>query len=261
MSLTAYAGGMRLVRVSISGHPTYGVVEGTQVRLLAGPPFEAVEFSGTRVDWDESALLAPVEPTKVVCVGKNYADHAAEMGGEVPPEPVIFIKPSTSVVAPGAAIVLPAQSHEIHHEAELAVVIGRRCHQVRPGEAAAYVLGYTVANDVTARDLQRSDQQWTRAKGFDTFCPLGPWIETDFDPGAADVTCVVDGQTRQSGNTRDLVRSALDMVSWISQVMTLLPGDVVLTGTPAGVGPLQAGQTVVCTVAGIGALSNPVVLP
>jgi 2-keto-4-pentenoate hydratase/2-oxohepta-3-ene-1,7-dioic acid hydratase in catechol pathway len=260
MPLDAYAGGMRVVRVWVDGLEVHGVVVGDEVRLLAQPPFSGVEYRGDTVQFNPNALLAPVLPSKVVCVGKNYADHAAEMGGEVPAEPVIFLKPPTSVVAPGAPIILPSQSQEVHHEAELAVVIGRRCHRITAAEAADFVFGYTVANDVTARDLQRSDQQWTRAKGFDTFCPIGPWIETDFDPKAARVTCVVDGQTRQDGNTRDLVRSAADMVAWISQVMTLLPGDVVLTGTPAGVGPLQAGQTVVCTVDGIGSLSNPVVL-
>ena len=252
---------MRIVRVSVKGLPSYGVVDGNVVRLLASAPYEGVEFTGNQVDWDESALLAPVEPGKVVCVGKNYADHAAEMGGEVPPEPVIFLKPSTSVIGPGAAIVLPPQSSEVHHEAELAVVIGRTCRNAQPDEVAAHVLGYTVANDVTARDLQRSDGQWTRAKGFDTFCPIGPWIETDIDVSDAAVMCTVDGQTRQSGTTLDLVRGVAEMVSWISRVMTLEPGDVVLTGTPAGVGPLQAGQTVVCSIEGIGSLSNPVVLP
>lgn len=252
---------MRVVRVSNGGAATYGVLEGDSVRLLTGAPYGTLDFSGEQVAFDASTLLAPAEPTKVVCVGKNYADHAAEMGGEVPPEPVIFIKPSTAVIGPGAPIVLPPQSAEVHHEVELAVVIGRTCHAIEPGRVAAHILGYTVANDVTARDLQRSDGQWTRAKSFDTFCPLGPWIETEFDPADAAISCTVDSETRQDGNTSDLVRGAHEMVSWISQVMTLLPGDVVLTGTPAGVGPLAEGQTVSCHIEGIGTLVNPVVLP
>jgi 2-keto-4-pentenoate hydratase/2-oxohepta-3-ene-1,7-dioic acid hydratase in catechol pathway len=201
-----------------------------------------------------------VLPSKVVCVGKNYADHAKEMGGEVPAEPVIFIKPNTAVIGEGDPIVLPKQSKEVHHEAELAVVISHLCKDVSVERAGEVILGYTVANDVTARDLQHSDGQWTRAKSFDTFCPLGPWIETELDPTALAISCEVNDEERQNGNTRDLVRSAHEMVAWISSVMTLLPGDVILTGTPAGVGPIVDGDTVMVTIQGIGTLSNPVVL-
>jgi 2-keto-4-pentenoate hydratase/2-oxohepta-3-ene-1,7-dioic acid hydratase in catechol pathway len=192
-------------------------------------------------------------------VGKNYADHAKELGGEVPAEPVIFIKPSTTVIGENDPIILPMQSKNVHHEVELAVVISHLCKNVDVNRASEVILGYTIANDVTARDLQNSDVQWTRAKSFDTFCPLGPWIETELDPTNVELTCEVNGEVKQSGNTKDMIRSAHEMVAWISTVMTLLPGDVILTGTPAGVGPIVDGDTVDVTIEGIGTLSNPVV--
>jgi 2-keto-4-pentenoate hydratase/2-oxohepta-3-ene-1,7-dioic acid hydratase in catechol pathway len=205
-------------------------------------------------------LLAPVIPrSKVVCIGKNYADHAAEMGGDVPAEPVIFIKPNTTVIGDGDAIVLPPQSQNVHHEAELAVVISHLCRNVDVERAGEVILGYTCANDVTARDLQERDGQWTRAKSFDTFCPIGPWIETDLDTSDLAISCEVNDEVRQNGNTKDLVRSVHEMVAWISTVMTLLPGDVILTGTPAGVSPIVAGDDVSVTIAGIGTLTNPVI--
>jgi 2-keto-4-pentenoate hydratase/2-oxohepta-3-ene-1,7-dioic acid hydratase in catechol pathway len=201
-----------------------------------------------------------VIPSKVVCVGKNYRDHVAEMGGDVPTEPLLFLKPSSSVIGPGEAIRIPTElTDEVHHEAELAVVIGALLQQVTPEEAALGILGFTAANDVTARDLQRREDQWTRAKGFDTFCPIGPAIATDVDPRDLTVRCSVDGEVRQDGTTADLVFDVPTLVSYISQVMTLLPSDVVLTGTPAGVGPITPGQTVKVEIEGIGALENPVV--
>jgi len=253
---------MRIARVSVpelSG-PVFGLVTGTKIEILKGHPFAELEPSGVVFDLEKVKILSPVLPSKVVCVGKNYADHAKEMGGEVPIEPVIFIKPSTTVIGENDPIVLPAQSKNVHHEVELAVVISHLCKNVEVDRAAEVILGYTIANDVTARDLQNSDGQWTRAKSFDTFCPLGPWIETDLDPTNLDLSCEVNGEIKQSGNTRDLIRSAHEMVAWLSQVMTLLPGDVILTGTPAGVGPIVAGDVVDLTVQGIGTLSNPVVL-
>jgi 2-keto-4-pentenoate hydratase/2-oxohepta-3-ene-1,7-dioic acid hydratase in catechol pathway len=192
-------------------------------------------------------------------VARNYADHAAEMGGEVPAEPMIFLKPSTAVVGPEASIRIPPQSQQVEHEAELAVVIGRLCKDVPVERVPEVVLGYTCANDVTARDLQARDGQWGRAKGFDTFCPIGPWIVTDIDPDDLAIDCEVNEQIRQDGNTADMVRSVRELVAWISSVMTLIPGDVILTGTPAGVGPLRHGDLVTVTIEGIGTLDNTVV--
>ncbi len=253
---------MRIARVSVPDvpGPVFGVVNGTQIALLKGHPYGDLDPVGVALELDDVKILSPVLPSKVVCVGKNYADHAAEMGGEVPAEPVIFIKPSTTVIGEGDAIVLPPQSNNVHYEAELAIVIGALCKNVAVERAGEVILGYTIANDVTARDLQHSDGQWTRAKSFDTFCPLGPWIETELDPTNLDISCEVNGEVKQSSNTSQLVRSAHEMVAWISQVMTLLPGDVILTGTPAGVGPLSNGDVVDVTIEGIGTLSNPVVL-
>ena len=252
---------MRIVRVSVPelDHPVFGVLSGDQVNLLRGHPYGEFDPSGITVELDKVKLLSPVLPSKVVCVGKNYADHAAEMGGEVPVEPVIFIKPSTTVIGDEAAIVLPPQSKNVHHEVELAIVISHLCKDVAVERASEVILGYTIANDVTARDIQSSDGQWTRSKSFDTFCPLGPWIETELDPTNLNLSCEVNDVVRQDGNTHDLVRSAHEMVAFISSVMTLLPGDVILTGTPAGVGPIVAGDMVTCTIEGIGTLSNSVV--
>lgn len=253
---------MRIARVSVPDldGPVFGVINGNQIGLLKGHPFAELEPAGIALDLDDVKLLSPVLPSKVVCVGKNYAEHAKEMGGEVPAEPVIFIKPNTTVIGEGDAIVCPPQSSNVHHEAELAIVISHLCKNVDVDRAGEVILGYTIANDVTARDIQHRDGQWTRAKSFDTFCPLGPWIETDLDTSNLDISCEVNGEVRQSGNTRDMVRSAHEMVVFISSVMTLLPGDVILTGTPAGVGPIVHGDEVVVTIEGIGALANPVVL-
>ena len=226
---------------------------------MLGHPFGALELAGPPVPLAGVRLLAPVLPSKIVAVGKNYAAHAQEMGGEVPLEPMIFLKPSTAVIGPGDPITLPEQSERVEHEAELAVVIGRLCSEVPIRRVPEVVLGYTCANDVTARDLQATDGQWGRAKGFDTFCPLGPWIETELDPTAVGVRCTVNGEVRQDGTTADLVRGVAELVAWISNVMTLLPGDVILTGTPAGVGPLVDGDTVSVSLSSIGTLTNRVV--
>ena len=246
-------------RISVSGD-TSGLV----VAELMGHPFgtgaESVRLTGARFALADVRLLAPVLPSKVVAIGKNYADHVAEMGGERPPEPVLFLKPSTAVTGPREPIVYPSSlSERVDFEGELAVVIGRLCRQVPPSRVPDVIFGYTCANDVTARDLQARDGQWARAKGFDTFCPLGPWIETDADPADLELTTVVNGEIRQSARTSLLLHNVTALVTFVSAVMTLLPGDVLLTGTPAGVGPLKDGDEVSVTIEGIGTLTNEVV--
>jgi 2-keto-4-pentenoate hydratase/2-oxohepta-3-ene-1,7-dioic acid hydratase in catechol pathway len=226
---------------------------------LEGVPFADFELSGTKIPLSKVRLLPPVLPSKVVAIGRNYAEHAAELGNEVPEVPVAFFKPSTSVVGPGDPIVYPSFSHEVHHEAELAVVIGRLCREVPRERARDVILGYTCANDVTARDAQKAEKQWARAKGFDSSCPLGPWIETDVDPGDLAVGATVNGEPRQAGRTSQMIRSVEELIVHITEAMTLLPGDVILTGTPAGVGPLNIGDEVAVTIEGIGTLTNKVI--
>jgi 2-keto-4-pentenoate hydratase/2-oxohepta-3-ene-1,7-dioic acid hydratase in catechol pathway len=258
---------VRIVRFASPQGMSFGVLDGDgYVAQIEGHPFGQISFTGARHAQADVRLLSPILPSKVVCVGKNYAAHVREMNtGDAPKEPLLFLKPSTSVIGPGDAIRIPPGSTNVHHEAELAVVIGARgARHVRPDQALASVFGYTIGNDVTERDMQRSDGQWTRAKGFDSFCPLGPWIETDLagigkDPADLAVTCTVDGELRQSGRTSQLLFDVPTLISYISEVMTLLPGDVVLTGTPSGVGPIRAGQQVEVTIEGLGSLANPVV--
>jgi len=240
----------------------YGLIEGDQVHEISGPPWG--QWSKGSRSWQQPQLrlLAPVEPSKIVCVGRNYAAHAAEHGSEVPREPMIFLKPPSSIIAPAEPIVLTPYSKQIEYEGELALVIGRRCSHLRDSDdALSCVLGYTCVNDVTARDLQKSDVQFTRAKGFDTFCPVGPHIETDLDPSNALVETHVNGKVRQSAYTFSMVFSCEFLVRWISRMMTLEPGDIISTGTPAGVGPLAAGDSVEVSVAGVGMLRNPVQAP
>ena len=227
--------------------------------LVNGHPFGGLVPEGRIIPLADTRLLAPVLPSKIVAVGKNYADHAKEMGGQVPTSPLIFLKPSTSIIGPGESIALPWQSEKVEHEAELAVVIGRLCSDVPVDRVHEVILGYTCANDVTARDLQHADGQWSRAKGFDTFCPIGPWIETDLDVEDARITCSVDGVLRQAGSTNDMVHDIATLIAYISSIMTLIPGDIILTGTPAGVGPIVAGNNVSVAIEGIGTLTNPVV--
>jgi len=254
------------VRIARVAHPdgvAFATIEtgadGQQTAAeIAEHPFGPVRPTGRQWPVADIRLLAPILPTKVVCIGKNYADHAKEMGGEPPASPVIFLKPSTSVIGPNAAIKLPPDSDRVDFEGELALVIGAACRDVPADRAAAVVLGYTIANDVTARDQQHADGQWTRAKGHDTFCPLGPWIDTELDPADLVLRTELDGEVRQDSRTSLLLHDVGALVAWISAVMTLLPGDVVLTGTPAGVGPMRPGQTVAVTIEGIGTLSNPV---
>lgn len=252
---------MRIARYRFEDEVHYGIVDGEVVRQIAGTPFPsvaAVEVTGAQHHIDDVDLLAPVLPTKIVAVGRNYADHAKEMGSDLPTEPMIFLKPSTAVVGPESVIHLPAQSERVDHEAELAIVIGRLCKDVPEDRVDDVVLGYTCANDVTARDLQARDGQWGRAKGFDTFCPIGPWIATDIDVEDIRIECEVNDRIRQDASTSDMVFSVRKLVSWISSVMTLVPGDVILTGTPAGIGPLLSGDVVTVTIEGIGTLQNVV---
>jgi 2-keto-4-pentenoate hydratase/2-oxohepta-3-ene-1,7-dioic acid hydratase in catechol pathway len=230
------------------------------IRAIASDPLYAGIFKEDETFLLEDVrLLAPVIPrSKVVCVGKNYADHAAEMGGEVPEEPIIFIKPNTSVIGPNDIIQWPSSSERIDHEAELAVVISKICKEVPREKAKDVIFGYTVANDVTARDLQKKDGQWSRAKGFDTFCPIGPWIDTEFVPGSQLVTATVDGELKQSAPLSDMVFDVPFIIEFVTKVMTLLPGDVILTGTPSGIGPMNAGGEVEVAVEGLGSLKNKV---
>jgi 2-keto-4-pentenoate hydratase/2-oxohepta-3-ene-1,7-dioic acid hydratase in catechol pathway len=241
----------------------FGAIGGSpgaeEVAVINGHPFGDVTFSGLRLPLAGVRLLPPVLPSKVVAIGKNYADHAREMGGEAPAEPVLFLKPSTSVVGPGAAISYPKLSQSVDFEGELAIVIGRLCREVPLARVPEVILGYTCANDVTARDLQKSDGQWARAKGFDTFCPLGPWIDTEVDPGDLAITTTVNGDVKQNSRTSLLLHDVAELVAFVSAAMTLLPGDVILTGTPAGVGPIVPGDEVGVTIEGIGTLTNTVV--
>ncbi|MFS0886259.1 fumarylacetoacetate hydrolase family protein [Aeromicrobium sp. 179-A 4D2 NHS] len=256
---------MRVARFAGDDDPRFGVV-GTDgdtpiIAPLKGDPLYApLELTGEKLPLEDVRLLAPVIPrSKVVCVGKNYVAHAAEMGGEVPQEPLIFLKPNTSVIGPGEPIFYPKQSQNVHFEGELAIVIGRICRNLSREDAPKVIYGYTVANDVTARDLQAKDGQWARAKGFDTFCPIGPWIETDFDPSDVRVRTTLNGEVKQDGRTADMVFDVPAILEYVTSFMTLLPGDIVLTGTPDGVGPMEAGDHVAVTIDGLGTLTNPVV--
>ena len=254
---------MRIARYTTGEDPTFGVIEGEPgqevvLEIQGDPMYQAVVFTGNRVPLEDVRLLAPIIPrSKVIGIGKNYADHAAEMGGEPPVEPLMFLIPNTAVVGPGDPVVMPRQSSNVHYEGELAVVIGRICKDISPEQVKDVVYGYTCANDVTARDLQKADGQWSRAKGFDTFCPLGPWIQTELDTSDLSLVTRLDGEVVQDGTTGDMIHDVATLVSYASQAFTLLPGDVILTGTPAGVGPVETGQRVEVEIEGIGTLSNP----
>ena len=250
---------MRIVRYQQKDEaPQYGWLLDDKVGEIDGDIFGRYRRRDANTPRAEVKLLAPSQPSKIVCVGRNYVDHAKELGNEVPKVPLLFLKPPSSIISSGEAIVLPPQSVQVEHEAELVVVVGKRGRHITTEEARNYILGYTVGNDVTARDLQKTDGQWTRAKGFDTFCAFGPWIDTDFDPSDAVVTCRVNGQMRQMASTRDMVFSVATLVAYISSVMTLEPADLIFTGTPAGVGPLKPGDRVDVEIDGLGAISNPV---
>jgi len=245
-------------RVLVDGMPRHCLFDGDLVRLLDRPAYEAGAVEQGTVAGAATRPLAPVLPTKVVAVGLNYRAHAAELAMDLKPEPIIFIKPPSAVIGPGEPIVMPPASAQVDYEAELALVVGRRCRSLSADEAADAVAGYTCGNDVTARDLQKVDGQWTRAKSFDTFCPLGPWAVREAPPAEAAVTAALDGGVVQRGRVGDMIVSPLDLLVFVSGIMTLEPGDVIMTGTPPGVGPLAAGQVVTVAVEGVGSLSNPV---
>lgn len=258
---------MRIARFLVDDEPTYGIVdhhEGQEViiQVSGDPLFGQMKPTGRVVPVDQVRLLAPVIPrSKVVGIGRNFADHAAELGNETPAEPIVFVKPNTAVVGPDDPVMMPSYSQDVHFEGELAIVIGRLCKDVPLHRVKEVVAGYTIANDVTARDVQREDVTWARAKGFDSSCPLGPYLVTDFDPTEWTLTTSVDGQVRQRGTAADMIFSAAELVSYVSSVFSLLPGDVILTGTPAGVGPVDAGSDVSVTIEGIGTLRNPFLRP
>nr|WP_290668935.1 fumarylacetoacetate hydrolase family protein [Ardenticatena sp.] len=249
---------MRIARIQHPQFSGHAIVEGDHFRPILGDLFGAWVPAAITLHREEVRLLAPVRPSKIVCVGRNYAAHAAEHGAEVPKEPLFFLKPPSAVIGPDDTIHLTPLSNQVEHEAELAVVIGQRARHLTRENAMSVVFGYTCANDVTARDLQRRDGQWTRAKGVDTFAPLGPWIETDLDPTACDVICRVNGEVRQHGHTRDMVFDIPHLLVAITAVMTLEPGDVLLTGTPEGVSPIVAGDQVEVEISGLGILRNVV---
>jgi 2-keto-4-pentenoate hydratase/2-oxohepta-3-ene-1,7-dioic acid hydratase in catechol pathway len=255
---------VRIARIAHPGGVAFVTVDGEGddlvAREVADHPFGTPTYTGQTWPMADVRVLAPILPSKVIGIGKNYADHIREMGGEAPADPVMFMKPSTAVVGPNAAIKLPPDSTRVDFEGELAVVIGRPCRDVTAAQSASVILGYTIANDVTARDHQKSDGQWTRGKGHDSFCPLGPWIETVLDPSDLAISTSLNNEIKQDARTSLLLHDVPSLVEWVSRVMTLLPGDVILTGTPAGVGPMAAGQKVEVTIEGIGTLSNQVEL-
>lgn len=258
---------MRIIRFSapeklgVGTDPLFGVLNDQDaILVLFGDPiYSGIVPAEKSLKLSDVKLLAPVIPrSKVVCIGKNYADHAAEMDSEVPSEPIIFIKPNTSVIGPNELIIWPRMSERVDYEAELAIVIGRICKEVPASKAKDVIYGYTLANDVTARDLQKKDGQWSRAKGFDTFCPLGPWIETEFIPGDQKITSTLNGEVKQSSMLSEMIFKVPQIVEFITNVMTLLPGDVILTGTPAGIGPMPSGASITVAIDGLGALTNKV---
>ncbi|MCK5431017.1 MAG: fumarylacetoacetate hydrolase family protein [Anaerolineales bacterium] len=250
---------MRIIRYQTSDDsPRFGWILEDSIGPIEGSPFGEFRRMEAELSLDSVRLLAPVQPGKIICVGRNYAAHAREHNADIPEVPLMFLKPPSTVIGPEDTILLPPQSQQVEHESELGVVIGKRGRWISPEDAMDHILGYTIANDVTARDLQYRDGQWTRGKGFDTFCPLGPSITTDFDPADAVITCHVNDEMRQMASTRDMIFSIRQLIAYVASVMTLEPGDVLLTGTPAGVGPLLPGDVVKVTIEGLGSLSNPV---
>jgi 2-keto-4-pentenoate hydratase/2-oxohepta-3-ene-1,7-dioic acid hydratase in catechol pathway len=250
---------MKIVRFQQENEsPRYGWILEDKVGAIEGNIFSAYRRLKADIPIESVRLLAPAEPGKIICVGRNYAEHAKEHGVDVPKVPLIFMKPPSSVINPGDNIILPSLSQQVEHEAELVAVIGTRGRNITAEHARDYIFGYTIGNDVTARDLQKTDGQWTRAKGFDTFCPFGPWIDTEFDVSDALITCRVNSEPRQMASTRDMVFSVGTLIAFISSVMTLEPGDILFTGTPAGVGPLRDGDEVVVNIEGLGELKNHV---
>ena len=251
---------MRIVRYQTGDgrKPKYGWLLGDKVGEIGGNIFWRYRRQEADTPLADVKLVAPCEPSKIVCVGRNYIEHAKELGNEVPKVPLLFLKPPSSIISDGDTVILPPQSAQVEHEGELVVVLGKRGRSITAENAKKYILGYTIGNDVTARDLQRTDNQWTRAKGFDTFCSFGPWIDTEFDPADAVLTCRVNGQMRQMASTRDMVFNVGTLIAYVSSVMTLEPGDLIFTGTPAGVGELKNGDEVVVEIEGLGVLKNSV---
>lgn len=249
---------MRIVRYETQDgkKAKYGWLLGDKVGEIGGNIYGRYRRQDAATPLSDVRLIQPCEPGKILCVGRNYVEHAKELGNEVPQVPLIFMKPPSSIIASGETIILPPQSNKVEHEAELVAVIGKRGRHITAENAKKYILGYTIGNDVTARDLQQSDNQWTRAKGFDTFCPFGPWIDTDFDPSDSVITCRVNGQMRQMASTRDMVFNVGTLVAYISSVMTLEPGDLIFTGTPSGVGELKNGDEVTVEIEGLGMIKN-----
>jgi 2-keto-4-pentenoate hydratase/2-oxohepta-3-ene-1,7-dioic acid hydratase in catechol pathway len=248
---------MRLIRYQAKNEPPqFGWVNTDNVGPIVGSPYGEFQRSEATLPLVSVRLLPPVLPGKIICVGRNYAEHIRETNAEIPTTPLLFLKPPSSVIGPNQTIILPPQSLQVDHEAELAVVIGKRGRWIQPHEVASYIYGYTIGNDVTARDLQRTDGQWTRSKGFDTFCPLGPWIETEFNPADAMITCHVNGELRQMASTRDMIFHIDQLIAFASSIMTLEVGDVIMTGTPAGISPLHPDDIVEVTIDGIGKLRN-----
>ncbi len=249
---------MKVARFSNGAEPRFGIVDGPELVVLKGHPLVAgYQTTGERIPLKELKLLAPTIPSKIVCIGKNFADHAAEIGEEVTEEPLIFFKPSSAIIGHGDAIVIPTQSKQVELEAELCLVIGKLAKNVSEEKALEYLWGVTIANDVTARDLQFGDGQWARSKAFDTFCPLGPWVETEFVPDSQVIESRINGEVRQNVAISEMVHKIPFIISYVSKNMSLLPGDIILTGSPAGISVINAGDIIECEVEGIGILSNP----
>ena len=250
---------MRIVRAKYQDEVFYAISEKDAVERLNGAPYDGIVRDGRKYSVENVQLLAPAEPTKIVCVGKNYKAHADEMKEGQPEEPLLFLKPNTCIVGNGDDVVYPAQSKRVDYEAELGVVIGKKAHEVELGHAAEYIFGYICLNDVTARDIQKGDGQWTRGKGFDTFCPIGPWIETELDAGNTRIRSILNGEVRQDSTTAMMTHSIDKLICYMSACMTLLPGDIIATGTPEGIGPMQRGDVIEVEIEGIGTLKNRIV--
>ena len=249
---------MQIVRAQHNGEAKFGKISDGIIHFYLGDPILGASLGSETAALSEVKLLAPVTPSKIVCIGMNYSAHAAEIAQDVPDEPLVFFKPVSAIIGPEDTIVLPRQSGQVELEIELAIVIGKQAKDISTADAASHIFGYTIGNDVTARDLQFSDLQWARSKGFDTFCPLGPWIETELDPEALALESRVNGQSRQKSASNDMITNVFDIVSYVSQNVTLFPGDVILTGSPAGISRIETGDQVECEISGIGVLHNPV---
>ena len=252
---------MKIIRFSLGKKTSYGVLDNKTIRVIKGNPFNKLQFSGITCNLSDVKLLAPCVPSKIVCLGVNYRSHAGDFNSQIPSSPLLFLKPPSAIIGPEDKIIYPEMSQRVDYEGELGVVIQKKARHVSPQEALDYVLGYTCFNDVSARDLQKPDGQWTRAKGFDTFAPFGPCIETDIDPTNVPLETYLNGQLKQQSNTIELIFSVREVISFISRVMTLLPGDVIATGTPGGIGPMNPGDTIEIKIAPIGVLRNYLVKP